>query len=74
MPKHRDVSSCDTKQGVSRRKWMLDVGTGLLVTPGIARAGARTGTEVTLPPASFDPRSVWITDLTVSRPDRKSVV
>ena len=55
-------------QGISRRRWMLDFGSAMFVTPGIARAAASSTAEAALQPPGFDPRSIWITDLTVSRP------
>lgn len=67
MPKQRDMTR-KAKQGVSRRRWMLDFGSAMFVAPGIARAAASNTAEAALQSPSFDPRSIWITDLTVSRP------
>src|SRR5262249_9777728 len=67
MPKQRDVTG-RPDQGLSRRKWMLDVGTAVLAAPGITRAAASNTGEAAPPPAGFDPRSVWITDLSTARP------
>ena len=69
MAKQRNAKT-SRREDLSRRKWMLGVGSGLLVAPEIARASGRDFSETPPPPASFDARSVWITDLAVSRPAR----